>query len=202
MWGDIPTHRITGNFIYELPAGKGKRYLSGGNPVVRAVLGGWEISGIYSMTSGQFMDPQWTGPDPTGTAYTTSRTPASVTIRPNHLYNANLPADQRSVNRWFDVAAFAAPTPGFFGTAAKGVIKGPGVNIWDVGLAKYFVVWERGRLRWEMTATNFFNHPNWSNPDTNISNVAQVGVISGAAGSHGLDQSGVRAFRMGVRMEW
>jgi hypothetical protein len=125
-----------------------------------------------------------------------------VTIRPNHLHDANLPADQRSVNRWFDASAFAAPTPGFFGTAAKGVIKGPGVNVWDAGLAKYFALWERARLRWEMTATNFFNHPNWSNPATNISTVSQVGVISGAAGSHGLDQPGSRGFRMGVRLEW
>lgn len=125
-----------------------------------------------------------------------------MTIRPNYLFDGNLPADQRSVSRWFNVAAFSAPTPGYFGTAAKGVIKGPGVSVVDAGLAKYFSFWERVRLRWEITATNFFNHPNWSDPNVNISDLAQAGVISGAAGTHSLDQPGVRAFRMSVRVEW
>ena len=150
----------------------------------------------------QFLTPAWSGPDPTGTAYTTGTTPATVTIRPNYLRDANVPAGQRTVSRWFDVGAFAAPTPGSFGSAAKGVIKGPGINQWDAGIAKTFVFFERVNLRWEMTATNFFNHPAWSNPATNISDLSQAGVISGASGSHSLDQPGARAFRMGIRLEF
>src|SRR5690606_27204513 len=110
--------------------------------------------------SGQFLTPLWTGPDPTGTEYTTSRTPPNVTIRPKHLRNGNLPEDQRSVSQWFDPAAFGAPSPGQFGTAAKNVIKGPGVNVWHVGFHKDFIFSEQTRLRWELTSTNFFNHPN------------------------------------------
>ena len=37
VWEDIPTHRIGGNLIYDLPFGRGKRLLSGGNPIVRAM---------------------------------------------------------------------------------------------------------------------------------------------------------------------
>jgi hypothetical protein len=170
--------------------------------VVRAALAGWQLSTIYSWTSGDFLSPMWTGPDPTGTAYTTSRTPAQVTIRPNYLFAGNLPADQRTVNHWFDPTAFSAPTPGFFGSAAKGVLQGPGVSVLDVGLGKYFSITERLRLRWEMTATNFFNHPNWSDPSVNISDAVQVGVISSAVGTHSLDQPGSRAFRMSIRVEW
>ena len=147
----------------------------------------------------------WTGPDPTGTVYTTNRTAPNVTIRPDHLSNANLPADQRSVNGWFDPSAFGAPAPGRFGTSAKGVIKGPGVNVWHVGFFKNFSFTERTRLRWELTGTNFFNHPNWSNPATNISQVANVGVISGVGGVNGAstgDQPGARSFRMGLRLEF
>ncbi|MCL4855571.1 MAG: hypothetical protein KJZ78_29755, partial [Bryobacteraceae bacterium] len=64
---------------------------------------------------------------------------------------------------------------------------------------------EKMRLRLEMTATNFFNHPNWSNPAVNISQVANVGVISGVGGVNGSstgDQPGARSFRLGVRFEW
>jgi hypothetical protein len=202
VWEDIPTHRVGGNVMYELPFGKGKKYLSGANRAVRAIAGGWSLSAIYSMTSNNFLTPLWTGPDPTGTAYTTSRTPAQVTIRPNYLRPGNLPSDQRTVNRWFDVSAFGAPQAGAFGTAAKGVIKGPGVSVVDTGLSKYFFLGEKLRLRYEVTATNFFNHPNWAVPGLNITTLAQAGVITAASGTHSLDQPGARAFRMSLRLEW
>ena len=59
-----------------------------------------------------------------------------MTIRPDILRDANLPTDERSVNRWFDTGAFAGPSSGRFGTSAKGVIKGPDVNVWHVGFFK------------------------------------------------------------------
>jgi hypothetical protein len=100
------------------------------------------------------------------------------------------------------VSAFAPPGAGRYGTAAKGVIKGPGSQIVNVGLSKSFGLGERARLRWEITATNFFNTPNYTNPNTNISSIAQVGVITNAGGSLDLDASGPRAFRTGLRLEW
>ena len=68
-------------------------------------------------------------------------------------------------------------------------------------------------LRWELTATNFFNHPNWSNPSNvagmphlvDISQAAAVGVISSVGGVNGAstgDQPFARSFRMGFRVEW
>ncbi len=204
VWPDIPTHRFTTNWIYELPFGKGRPFLGAANRAVNAIVGGWDLSGIYSYHSGQFLTPLWTGPDPTGTAFTTSGR-AVVTIRPDHLRDANLPGDQRSINRWFDPAAFGAPPVGRFGNAAKGVIKGPWVNVWHMGLFKSFLFTERARLRWELTATNVFNHPNYSNPATNISQAGAVGVISGVGGVNGAstgDQPFARSFRMGIRFEW
>ena len=206
VWPDIPTHRVTANWLYQFPIGKGKKFLGGVNRAANLAVGGWELSGIYSYYSGMFLTPAWTGPDPTGTAYTTSRTASSVTLRPDILRNPNLPSGQRSVTRWFDAGAFAAPAAGRFGTSAKGVIKGPWVNVWHMGLIKNFQFGEKApRLRWELTATNIFNHPNWSNPATNISTVAQVGVISGVGGVQGAstgDNPWQREFRMGVRLEW
>jgi len=201
VWLDIPTHRVTSNFVWQLPFGRGRKYLSRGRLVDLAV-GGWEISGVYSVHSGQFLTPTWTGPDPTGTAFTGSRTPAQVTIRPDELRNPNLPFEERTVSRWFDPSAFGAPRPGSFGTSAKGVIIGPGSNIFNLGLSKYFTVTERVKLRWELSATNSFNHPNWANPQTSITSLGQAGVITGTGGVSNLDQSSARNLRMGVRVEW
>ncbi len=197
-----PTHRIIANFIYELPFGKGKPFAAGVNRWLNLLIGGWELDGIYAYHSGQFLTPSWSGPDPTGTAYTTSRTPAQVSIRPNILRDPNLPRDQRTIRRWFDASAFTAPSPGAFGTSANGVIIGPGSNNWNAGFVKNFLFTERARLRWEMTATNVFNHPNWSNPATNISSATQVGVITGVGGVADYDGASAREFRMGVRLEW
>jgi hypothetical protein len=202
---DIPTHRFTTNWIYQLPWGKGRPYLSNANRTVDAIIGGWELSGIYSYYSGQFLTPFWTGPDPTGTAFSANATRPVVTIRPDHLRDANLPSDQRSINRWFDLGAFGAPPVGRFGNAAKGVIKGPHVNVWHMGLFKNWNFNEQTRLRYEVTATNFFNHPNYNNPGTNISQAASAGVISGVGAVNGAstgDQPFARQFRMGLRLEW
>jgi hypothetical protein len=196
VWLDIPTHRVTGNLIYEFPFGRSSRGFT------RALLNGWEINGVYSFFSGEFLTPQWTGPDPTGTAFTNSRTPAQVTIRPNHLRDANIPTDQRSTGRWFDPSGFAAPTQGSFGTAAKGTIKGPGSEVVNAGLAKRFNIGERARIRWEITATNLFNTPNYVNPSTNITSAGAVAVITGAGGELDLDAAGPRAFRTGLTFEW
>ena len=202
---DIPTHRFTTNVIYQLPFGKGRPFLSGVNRAANAIVGGWDISAIYSFYSGQFLTPLWSGPDPTGTAFVANASRPVVTIRPDHLRDANLPADQRGLNRWFDPTAFGAPPIGRFGNAAKGVIKGPHVNIWHVGLFKSFTFTEKARLRWELTGTNFFNHPNYNNPGTNITQPGAVGVITGVGLVNGAstgDQPGARTFRMGLRLEW
>src|SRR5262249_52403055 len=122
VWTDIPTHRVVGVFFYDLPFGKGKTFLRNANKVVDTVLGGWRITGKNAYESGLFLTPQWTGPDPTGTAFTSNSTPAQVTIRPNQIGNPNISNGTR--DHWFDASAFAAPTPGFFGNAAKGVILG------------------------------------------------------------------------------
>ena len=195
----IPKYRWVSNMVYQLPFGEGKHFFSNAGRLANLVIGGWEYAVVYSAQSGQNLTPLWTGPDPTGTAYSSSSTPANVTIRPNAISNPNLPGDQRSVNRWFNAAALTAPTAGQFGTSAKGVIRGPGFNSFNMEINKSFKIREKMRLRYEAEGINVFNHPNWSNPAMNISQVANVGVISGVGW---FDSTGPRVFQMSLRLEW
>jgi hypothetical protein len=208
VWVDIPTHRINGNLYWDLPIGTGKKLLGGASRAVDLVAGGWSLALIYSYRSGRFLTPLWTGADPTGTAYTTTAAAPTVTIRPDILRDGNLPADQQSINRWFDLSAFAPPGA-YFGTSSRGVIVGPNSNVWDAGIFKLFRIREQMTLRWELTAVNMLNHPNYNDPSMTINQTGSNGVITGVgansnvsgAGSP-LDPAGPRGFRMAVRFEF
>lgn len=197
-WVDIPTHRLTFNMLYELPFGNGRHFLAGASKPVNTLVGGWELAVVGFNQTGQFLTPLWSGPDPTGTRYSASDSPADVTIRPDILYNPNL--SQPSVGQWFDPHAFAAPQPGHFGTSGKGVVIGPGSMVYHATLGKYVTLKERVKLRVEMAAFNFLNHPNWANPRMNIT--SSPGVIRNVVGRNDLDNLGPRKLRAGIRLEW
>jgi hypothetical protein len=116
--------------------------------------------------------------------------------------------DFRPVTRWFDSDAFAAPGA-YFGSSANGVIKGPKSNVWDFGVFKAFPIREGLMVRWELTAVNLLNHPNYNDPTMNITAAGARGVIGGVGGlsnvsSAGspLDPAGPRGLRMGLRIEF
>jgi len=200
VWLDIPTHRWNATAMYELPLGKGKPVLGDAGRVLNLLVGGWEVNGIYTLQSGDFLTPMWTYVDNTGTAYTTSSTAPNVTRRPDHLYDANLAKDQRTLTRFFDVKAFAQPQAGQFGTSARGVIKGPGTNIMHATLVKNFNFTERFRLRAELAALNVLNHPNYSAPGTTITSALSAGVISATGGTSQGALEGTGARNMMIRL--
>jgi hypothetical protein len=202
VWRDIPTYRVTSNFVYQLPFGRGKKFLNGSSRLNDAFFGGWYITGMYILHSGNFLTPQWTGSDPTNTANTSSLTPAQITLRPNCISDPNLSSDQRTVGHWFNLTSFTAPAPGAFGSCAKGVIKGPGDSIVNVGTGKDMRIAERFKIRLELRAENLLNHPNWSEPGLNMTVPSQFGIISGIGGVNTYDSTGMRFLRYGVRLEW
>jgi hypothetical protein len=199
---DQPTHRFHGVMIYDFPFGKGKRFLSNGNRWLNALVSGWQLSNIFVHSSGYDLTPLWTGPDPTNTRYTTSSTPPTVTIRPNILSNPNLP--NPSVTRWYNVAAFSAPSPGAFGTSAPGVIIGPGLTILNSTMKKYFSLRERLKLRLELLAANVLNHDGYlGNPDLTITNSGTAGTITANANLNTrVDTAQSRQMQIIVRLEW
>jgi hypothetical protein len=58
-------------------------------------------------------------------------------------------------------------------------------------------------FRVELTSTNFFNHPQWANPSTNVTPTnVNAGRISATGGPTAWQQAGPRAMRLGIRAEW
>jgi hypothetical protein len=199
-----PAHRFVSAVMYDLPFGHDRKWMSGAPRWVDLALGGWQISAVGYLQTGVFLTPTITVPDPTGTRFTTSANRPNVSFRPDQLRDAAL-ADP-TIAQWFDPSAFAAPPIGRFGTASRGSIEGPGLDVWHVGFHKTFRVTDRPSspaFRIELTSTNFFNHPQWANPNTNVTptnvNAARISATGGPTGNQ---QAGPRSMRLGIRAEW
>jgi len=197
----LPTHRFSANMMYDLPFGRGKPFMQTSNRFVNALFGGWQLSTILAFETGRALTATWTGPDPTGTRFTQSATRPVVTIRPDALRNANL--DNRTIDRWFDVGAFGAPQMGAFGTSSPGTIVGAPTAVMHNSLAKHFWIKERAKLRIEMLATNTLNHPNYAEPNTNVTNVGGAGVITNVTDRNAkFDTAIPRELQAQIRLEW
>ncbi|MEW5975639.1 MAG: TonB-dependent receptor [Acidobacteriota bacterium] len=187
----VSRHRFVGSGLYELPFGTGKRYGSSLPAAVRQILGNWQMSAILNFETGAFNTPYQCCVDSSNTR--------SYFTRPDRVGNPKI--SNPNNDRWFDPAAFAVPqeNAGRFGNSAPGVISGPGIANFDFGLFKYFVIHEQKRLQLRMTATNFFNHPNFGNPDTDITS-SNVGKIRSTRG--GALRGGARTIQVGLRIDF
>jgi hypothetical protein len=161
------------------------------------VVGGWEYSIVYSVATGRFLTPSYGARHHRHRVRDQPHCPAEN--RPSDLLrNPNLPNEEQTVARYFDTSACPAAA-GPVWDIGKGRHQAPGINIFNMGLHKSFDITEKMRLRWEMTAVNMFNHPNWGQPNVNLSGGVNFGRIS-TIGSY--DNTGIRQFRMGTRLEW
>lgn len=173
-------HRWTNSFLYELPFGKGKRWLAS-NAVGNAVLGGWQLGGIITLQSGfpmsVFCGPgNWQNNDTTCYADATG-------IKPE------LPRGQQDPSRWFNLDAFVnrvgvannasgTITSYRYGNAGRNVFDGPGIIAVDASVSKSWNLRESTRLEVRGEFFNLPNHPLWGQPNTSPGSPT-YGVISG-----------------------
>jgi hypothetical protein len=169
-WGPVPddfTHVITVNHVYELPFGPNRSYLRKG--LLGAILGNWDINGIWSAHSGgRFTAVLGTN---------VSNSTGGGTQRPNRIADGSLPSDQRSVTRWFDTTAFSAPAQYTFGNSGTGILFAPGYFNVDLGVVRVFRINDRFGLNVRGEAFNAFNRANFNAPNA-IIGTPQAGVIS------------------------
>ncbi|MBV8573409.1 MAG: TonB-dependent receptor plug domain-containing protein [Acidobacteriaceae bacterium] len=160
------------SYVYDLPFFRRQQGFVG------HVLGGWEISGITTVASGQsititqasdpfnsadFPGAPGTYPGGLGIDYT-----ADFAIRTNVVPGQRLKGPGTGTRlQWFNTGAFS-PAIGQFGNEGVGVILGPGEQIWDLAALKNFNVGERFSFQLRCETFNTFNHTNFSGVSTNI----------------------------------
>ncbi|MBY0503128.1 MAG: TonB-dependent receptor [Bryobacteraceae bacterium] len=173
-WGSTPDdrrHILVLNHVYELPFGKGRQWLNRG--VLGYLAGPWNVSGIWSMSTGEHFTATL--------AAAVSNSAGGGGARPDRLRNGNLDAGSRSIDRWFDLAAFAAPAQFTYGNSAQGILVGPGNFNVDLGVHRNFQFREKYKasLRWEMF--NSLNRANFTTPNAAIGNPTAGQISSTAA---------------------
>lgn len=144
-------HRLVVSYLWEIPVFRSQKGLLG------HLFGGWQMNGIATLQSGRpFVIQDSADPNFDGVA----------SDRPDLLRNPNLPSNQRTVEHFFDTAAFVRVPAGTnrFGNAGRDIVIGPDYKNFDFSLMKHFKLWEKamGELRWEIF--DLFNHPNFDNP--------------------------------------
>ena len=152
------THNLTAFAIYELPLGRGRSLGRNLNPIVNAVVGGWNVSPIYSIHGGFPLTIY--GNDNTTTNSFGSR--ADCNGGPKYIKQF-IPAVGL---QWFSPAPYSNPDVFTFGTCRVGTIRGPGLNRFDIVLQKEFPVHDKMRLEFRAEFLNAFNHPTFQVPST------------------------------------
>lgn len=162
-------HRWTSSFLYELPFGKGKRFLGSANALTDAVLGGWRVGGIITLQSG-FPASIFCGPGNWQNNDTTCYADATG-------INPDLPGDQRGPSKWFNLDAFVNRlgvsntrpqdiTAYRYGNAGRNVLTGPPIMGVDASVAKNWTIREGYRLEFRGEFFNLPNHPIFGQPGT------------------------------------
>src|SRR5437867_2389919 len=162
-WGPSalnPTSQATGNFTYQLPFGKGKPWLAGATGAADKLASGWQLNAIVTLLSGFPVTPQ-VGSNQSGNGDT------RVPDRPNLNPAFSGPKIIGRVEQWFNPAAYLLPTPGTFGDAGRGILRGPGLATLDLSLFKAtsISISERTRLEFRAESFNLLNRANIGLPN-------------------------------------
>jgi hypothetical protein len=171
------------SYVYNLPFGRGKPFLSAGSGLAEQLISGWSVNGISTFSAGPYATPFL------GFDYANLGTFSNFQQVPNKLGPA-LPAKQTISQYWLPTA-YALPgcssSPGVFtpcstavhidGDAQRNSLEGPGISNWDISLVKDTRFNERLLLQFRSEFFNTFNHPQFGLPNGTL-NSGIFGVIT------------------------
>jgi len=195
---------MNGNFLYQLPFGRGRDYLPTLPRWADEAVGGWELSGLpiwhtgtpYMANSVAFL-MSYSNEDPA--ILTGSLTPlkSHVTVQGGQVYAFK--------NYTTAYNQFTGPVG--FQMGSRNDLRGPNFFDLDLGLGKTFPIYrEAVNLKFRVDAFNALNHPNFQSPSfqNNMSLVApqnEFGVIPGTVIPNGSDQA-ARVLQGSLRLEF
>ena len=199
-------HTFNLSALYELPFGRGKRYLADGGSIVQGVLGGWQVGGIVNARTGVPVEVSISRPDvafrqrSSGRIFQTlnaTNLPGGASIgdfeavinTPGGGFSRNVrrpdvvpgvdPYIRNSNRQWINPAAFSVPHPGTYGNLARNALKGPSLRQFDLTLAKRFPFTETVNLEFRSEFYNIFNTANFAAPPASLNPTVGASIQPG-----------------------
>jgi Carboxypeptidase regulatory-like domain len=185
------THTFVQSYVYELPFGPGKKWLSSGR--AGNIFGNWRVNGILTLMTGL---------------------PMTLTPSTNNL---NMPGNTQTVNQiapvqilhgvgpnspWLSTSSFAAPTAsGVAGSTGRNFLSGPGFFDLDASLFKVITYKERYNLEIRGEAFALTNTPQFANPGTTLGSPT-FGYVTGTIGGNSTASNGNRVLQLGVKLSF
>ena len=188
------------SYVYKLPIGHGEKFLA--HSLVGKIVGGWQVSGIFTGRSGKPMT--FTGSNSLNTGRDGTATDIQVApVKILHGINSG--------NPWFSTTSFikantATPTNQVQGNTGRNIISGPSLISLNAGLSRWIVIKPREggdiKMQLGLDSINVTNTPQFSNPNSSSIGTANFGIvtntISSGTGVNGTGGGRVVTFRVKV----
>jgi hypothetical protein len=184
---NIP-HMFQLGYVYEAPFGNGKKWATSG--VSKAVLGDWQINGIFSAYQGR--------------QYMLSASGAALNMPGNAQTPDQIKPTVETLGKagddgtWFDTSAFARPTGVRFGNVGRNSMRGPGVVNTDLSLFRTFKLTEKLNLQFRAESFNLSNTPHFANPNGNANSSSFGKILATQSAADAVGRS--RELRFGLRL--
>jgi hypothetical protein len=183
-------HRFVHMFVYQLPIGKGQHFLNSVPGWVNQVIGGWSLTGITNLSTGQ--------------PFTILANPSTdfsgfnqFVDRPSVVGNGSLVLNLGNPDGFFNKSYFGTAPAGAVGNLARNAYYGPGLINFDTTLSKRFAIKERVALELRGDFFNVLNHTNFALTANNRNEASgQFGLLSATSNFNGGSTGGPRVIQI------
>ncbi|MFN0101924.1 MAG: hypothetical protein ACKV2U_07520 [Bryobacteraceae bacterium] len=169
-------HNVNANFLWELPFGRGKRFLSEATGVKQQLAGGWQISSIMRYRSGLPTAVAYTGLWPTNFSFNTIAYPVAPfesKVGFDQFNNPSVFGSTTQATNWRPMY------PGEVGLRAA--LRLDDLMNYDIAIAKaFYLPWENHRIQFRAEAFNAFNNVSFVNPALDANTPSNFGQFSAA----------------------
>jgi hypothetical protein len=169
---DVKLNNVT-SVVYLLPFGKGRKYASNMNPVVDAILGGWELTSINTAHTGTPLDVVYSASTANDVTGLSNDYRGQAFQRPNVSGSAASQSKSQMLNTYYAGYTFTTPPASApFGNLGRNAFRAPGFEQWDFAADKNFSIRENIRLQFRSEFFNILNHTNFGIPDSKSTDTA------------------------------
>ena len=181
------------SWVYELPFGRGRKMMTSAAPLVNALLGDWQLDGIWNWCTG--LPLTIASPACANCAMGGDRT-----TRANVVPGVSPSVANPNAQAWFNPAAFDQPPDFTMGNVSRThpSLRGPSAQNWDLSVSKRVPIDSDRVVEFSAAAFNFVNHADWNPPDVTIGSASAPNLNAGKIiGSHG-----GRVIQVGLRFSF